>query len=305
MPPQDLGSSKPSLEISTYFDAQNVAAAFQGGFSGWALGSENGLPSGIKLNLPISLTPVSSSGPILTFHFQGYNANTREWGEYLHPEAAEWRPETRSSFASAIAPFAYSAAAFICALMALLIIDRRFRQVRKRAEQQLLEIRTQAAARPGETHFAWESARIKLEAYFDRNLLQVNLVFWFAVFVMAVGFGFVLAGVVVALKNPSEAKTAALPAAAGIITQFIGATFMVIYRSTMKQANEFMSVLERINTVGMAVHELDRIPDQQEELKNQVRAHLVQALVGSQAPLNTSRPDDSDNEAEAMTSPTR
>jgi hypothetical protein len=107
----------------------------------------------------------------------------------------------------------------------------------------------------------------------------VNLVFWVAVIVMAVGFGFVLSGVFLSLKNPKDFSTAALAAISGIITQFLGATFMVIYRSTMRQANEFMSVSERINTVGMAVHELDRIPDEQNELKNQVRAHLVELLI--------------------------
>jgi hypothetical protein len=82
------------------------------------------------------------------------------------------------------------------------------------------------------------------------------------------------------LKKPQYFHSAELAAISGIITQFIGATFMVIYRSTMRQANEFMSVLERINTVGMAVHELDRIPEQRDELKNQVRAHLVESLIG-------------------------
>jgi hypothetical protein len=55
---------------------------------------------------------------------------------------------------------------------------------------------------------------------------------------------------------------------------------MVIYRSTMRQANDFMSILERINTVGMAVRELDRISDNPPELKNTVRAHVVELLLG-------------------------
>ena len=46
--------------------------------------------------------------------------------------------------------------------------------------------------------------------------------------------------------------TSMAAAVSGIITQFIGVTFMVIYRSTMAQANAFMVVLDRINSVGMA-----------------------------------------------------
>jgi hypothetical protein len=40
-----------------------------------------------------------------------------------------------------------------------------------------------------------------------------------------------------------------------------------------------MSILERINTVGMAVRELDRIPDENGDLKNKVRAQVVELLL--------------------------
>ncbi len=52
---------------------------------------------------------------------------------------------------------------------------------------------------------------------------------------MVIGFGFVLAGVILALNDPEKPGTAVLSALSGIITQFIGATFMVIYRSTMRK----------------------------------------------------------------------
>jgi hypothetical protein len=50
-------------------------------------------------------------------------------------------------------------------------------------------------------------------------------------------------------------------AIAGILSRFIGATILVIYRSTMQQASEFIAILERINTFGMALHVLDTIPE--------------------------------------------
>jgi cytochrome c biogenesis protein CcdA len=94
---------------------------------------------------------------------------------------------------------------------------------------------------------------------------------------MLVGFGFVLWGVWLAIKTPGQ-NTAWVAAISGIITEFIGVTFMVIYRSTMSQANSFMQVLERINTVGMAVQILDSIPDADAQLKNTTRAELVSLL---------------------------
>jgi hypothetical protein len=130
---------------------------------------------------------------------------------------------------------------------------------------------------------AWDLARVKLEAYFDRNLFQVNQVFWLATAMMVVGFAFVLAAVVMSLNHPDVTPASKVAALSGIIAQFIGATFLVIYRSTMAQANEFMSVLERINTVGMAVQVLDSIPDSN-ALKDKTRAEIVELLLSANVP---------------------
>jgi hypothetical protein len=64
---------------------------------------------------------------------------------------------------------------------------------------------------------------------------------------------------------------------------------MVIYRSTMAQANRFMEVLERINTVGMAVQILDSIPEAEAQLKNSTRAEIVALLLSAKA-KSSSRP---------------
>ncbi|HXO20004.1 MAG TPA: hypothetical protein VOA87_08785 [Thermoanaerobaculia bacterium] len=248
------------------------------------MGSDEQLASGINANLYLSITP-SGAGPVsMILHLASALR-----GQPLDPDIAklEWDPVVHPTFLKATTPFIYSGLAFACALGVLFAIDRRYRQLRLRTEQRLAEAKKRAENNPEETQAAWDIARIKLEAYFDRNLIQVNLVFWVAVFVITVGFGFVLAGVLFSLNNPKELSTPRLAAVSGIITQFIGATVMVIYRSTMLQANEFMSILERINTVGMAVRELDRIPESQSDLKSKVRAHVVELLLSVGRPGST------------------
>ena len=143
-----------------------------------------------------------------------------------------------------------------------------------------------AESEPTKAKPAWDLARVKLEAYFDRNLFQVNQVFWLAVVMMIVGFGFVLAAVMMSLNHSEVTPAAKVAALSGIIIQFIGATFVVIYRSTMAQANEFMSVLERINTVGMAVQVLDSIPETNSALKDKTRAQIVELLLSSNVRAN-------------------
>lgn len=87
------------------------------------------------------------------------------------------------------------------------------------------------------TGAAWELAKEKLENYFDRNLDQVRMVFYVAVCVMLVGFAFVLWGIRLSLLQPQHVAIAIIASASGIVTQFIGLTFMVIYRSTMAQSH--------------------------------------------------------------------
>jgi hypothetical protein len=181
---------------------------------------------------------------------------------------------------------AYYFASFSACYLLILLITR---AVRTRAqqvastEQKVAAAEDNAERQPEKARYAWDLARVKLEAYFDRNLSQVNQVFWLAATVMSIGFAFVLGAVFMSLHAPSITPTSKVAAISGIITQIIGATFLVIYRSTMTQANEFMAVLERINTVGMATQVLDSIPDEQFELKNATRAEIVSLLLGASA----------------------
>ena len=65
---------------------------------------------------------------------------------------------------------------------------------------------------------------------------------------------------------------------AGIITEFIGATFMIIFRSTMQQASSYVNTLARIHSVGMAVQVVNEIDDG--GIQNQARAAIATTLIG-------------------------
>jgi hypothetical protein len=108
--------------------------------------------------------------------------------------------------------------------------------------------------------------------------------------VMLVGFAIVGVGISLAITHPETAiKPASLATISGIITQFIGATFLFIYRSTIQQAINYSRTLERINSVGMAMQILDTMPDATtpEDLKSKTKASLVQLLV-QQVPVTGS-----------------
>jgi hypothetical protein len=138
-----------------------------------------------------------------------------------------------------------------------------------------------AAQQPERAKLAWDLARITLEAYFTRNLSQINSIFWLSVAVMVVGFALLTWGVSQALSNPSAVIPASLTVGAGVITEFIGATFLFIYRSTIQQAISYSQTLERINSVGMAMQILDTMPESvpEHDLRSKTKASLVELLV--------------------------
>jgi hypothetical protein len=134
---------------------------------------------------------------------------------------------------------------------------------------------------PGKSGPLWELCRAELELYISCNLSQVRNIFWITLIVMVSGFGLASFGVFNAYGS-APISVSLLAAGSGIITQFIGATFLLIYRSTMAQASAYVEMLERIHTVGMAVQIVDLIPDDYPE-KNKTRGDLVHQIVGTRS----------------------
>lgn len=121
-------------------------------------------------------------------------------------------------------------------------------------------------------------ARIKLESYIDRNLRQVASVYGLIIFVMTVGFVFVSIGVYRAYSYPESLGASIVAACSGILINFIGATFLVVYKATMAQAKDYVSILERINAVGMAAQIVENLGDN-EQLKSETSAEISKELL--------------------------
>lgn len=206
------------------------------------------------------------------------------------PASVRWAIPARPNFLRVVLPGLATLLVFVLALFSLHSMNQRWRY----EEQQLKDAQAKAAENPEQASPTWEFAGTNLQQYFSRNLAQVRQVFYVSVGVMLVGFSFVIYGVYeqIALQQV-DANHISPPtwvaSICGLITQFIGATFMVIYRSTMTQANEFVSVLDRINTVGIAVKVLDQIPNDNSD-KNIARVEFIRNLVGwrSGAPQQSS-----------------
>lgn len=149
--------------------------------------------------------------------------------------------------------------------------DREFEIVIKEKEEELEK-------HPEKTKAAWDLARIKLESYLDRNISQVRWIFVWTVIVMIAGFIIIGYGIFKVYNSSLDFEASILVTVAGVITEIIGATFLVLYKSTMNQAKDYVNVLERINAIGMSVQILDTI-DKSSELQNQTKAELSKELL--------------------------
>ena len=157
----------------------------------------------------------------------------------------------------------------------------REREQVQEVRQRIAQAEEKIATQPEKAKPAWDLARATLEAYFNRNLSQVSSIFRLSVVVMSMGFGVVVWGVVQGINHPDDIKPATIAAFSGIITEFIGATFLFIYRSTITQAVNYSRTLERINSVGMAMQILDTMPDETkaDDLKSKTKAAIVELLI--------------------------
>lgn len=149
----------------------------------------------------------------------------------------------------------------------------------EKQEKKIEEIERKYQENPENTKNAWDLARIKLESYLNRNLSQIRAIFLLSVLIMIVGFVILGYGILQVYDNPENLKPSILVAFSGILVNFIGATFILIYKSTMAQAKDYVTVLERINAVGMSIQILDNIDDIDKKLKNETSAELAKELL--------------------------
>jgi hypothetical protein len=145
--------------------------------------------------------------------------------------------------------------------------------------QKIEDLERKYQENPNETKTAWDLARIKLESYLNRNLKQVRSIFFLTVLIMLAGFTIIGYGIFKVYESPENFKASILVSCTGLLINFIGATFLVIYKATMQQAKEYVSVLERINAVGMSIQILEKIENDADGLKDKTSAEISKELL--------------------------
>lgn len=147
------------------------------------------------------------------------------------------------------------------------------------AKEEIKKVEDKIKENSNETTAAWELGRIKLERYLNRNLTQVQWIFIWTVIVMIAGFIIIGYGIIKVYEGDARLNAAILTTISGLIVEFIGASFLLVYKSTMQQAKDYVTVLERINAVGMSVQILDSISKNETKLQDQTKAEIAKKLL--------------------------
>lgn len=162
-----------------------------------------------------------------------------------------------------------------------MLISRINSSSKERKKMKIIEVEKERklTENPNEPQLAWDLARTKLENYLSRNLSQVRQIFFLSIFVMFIGFGLIIYGSVKVFESPGNLESAMVAAISGVIVNFIGASFLIIYKAIMSQAKDYVTILERINAVGMSVQIIETIEETEENLKDTTKAELAKKLI--------------------------
>jgi hypothetical protein len=164
-------------------------------------------------------------------------------------------------------------------IVALVIISRQKGKEEEQQERKIEEVERRVKEHPKETQAAWELARVTLEKYLNRNLSQVRSIFWLTALVMTTGFTLIIVGAYEAFQDSQRFNASILTTVSGVVVTFIGGTFLVIYKSTMAQAKDYVMMLERINAVGMSVQVLEALNDGGLDIKYETTADIARQLL--------------------------
>lgn len=147
---------------------------------------------------------------------------------------------------------------------------------------ELLNVETRFAANPemfAPSTLTWEIGRIKLQDYLSRNLSHIRWIFICTVAVLIGGFIIISYGIYGIFTRKLLLDTTILTTATGLLIEFIGASFFFVYKSTIKQAKDYVTILERMNAISMSVQIIESMDNDDKMLKNEAKADLAKRLL--------------------------
>lgn len=110
----------------------------------------------------------------------------------------------------------------------------------------------------------------QLNEYYTINKSQSKSAYNFSFFMIFVGFLLIVSAVILGFAFPSQISITLITGIAGLLSEFIGATSLNLYKESTKHVNEFLERLTYLQKVMLAIELVDRISEgkKEEQLSN-------------------------------------
>jgi len=175
---------------------------------------------------------------------------------------------------------------FVLSGISRIVIAFILREHRKEIESNEIEDKIDKAKqniseKPKDITPVWDLAYYTLQKYYNKNLSQINSIYKLSIAVMTLGFLLIISILITTIYFQIEVRLESIGIIAGIITEFIGATFLFVYKSTIKQALQHSKSLEDINKLGMSIKIIESITESEmnKEKINDAKIKIAKKLI--------------------------
>ena len=105
----------------------------------------------------------------------------------------------------------------------------------------------------------------QLNEYYTINKTQSKSAYKFSLIMIFVGFLLIVLAIILGFAVPSQISITLIVGIAGLLSEFIGATALNLYKESNKHVNEFMERLTYLQKVMLAIELVDRISESKKE----------------------------------------
>lgn len=123
----------------------------------------------------------------------------------------------------------------------------------------------------------WDYAKNELMIQLELIKKQANLIFKISIISIVIGLVTILISIFFIINNDLS-QILVISTIGGILTEFIGATFLVMYKSLILQLNENLKILERLNFIGIGIKILDTMDENHENI-GEVKKELAKKII--------------------------
>lgn len=119
----------------------------------------------------------------------------------------------------------------------------------------------------------------QLNEYYTINKSQSKSAYNFSFFMIFVGFLLIVSAVILGFAVPAQLSITLIIGIAGLLSEFIGATALNLYKESTKHVNEFLERLTYLQKVMLAIELVDRIS---ESKKEEQLSNIISSLMKSE-----------------------